>query len=80
MKPDTMSKHDTDVASSVEFPVTIKEVRSGSISSDDEAPFRPDAQLKLAFSALVVLTFMVAMNSTALAVAIPVSTSHSAFH
>ncbi|KAI0159123.1 major facilitator superfamily domain-containing protein [Pestalotiopsis sp. NC0098] len=66
-----MSKHDTDVASSVDFPVTIKEVRSRSFSNDDDEPFRPDAQLKLAFSALVVLTFMVAMNSTALAVAIP---------
>lgn len=39
----------------------------------DDQPFRPDARLKLAFSALMVLTFMVAMNSTALAVAIPVS-------
>lgn len=41
-------------------------------STEDDA-FRPGVRVKLAFLALIVLTFMVAVNSTALAVALPVS-------
>ncbi|KAI0126722.1 putative MFS transporter [Xylariales sp. AK1849] len=39
---------------------------------DSIAEFKPDTKLKLAFLALMVLTFMVAINDSALAVALPV--------
>jgi len=46
-------------------------------TNNQDAPYKPGKWLYLAFATLGVLTIMVALDATALSVALPVSSSHS---